>query len=174
MQKFTISLHGRGAEINVHSITEEQREKLEHLDLDNCIFEDVTHILEMENEFSLIESDEIYVGAYPEHSRITVFDEDREIVFSEEVENLTFNEIISESSSIDEIYQKNKLYVNDNIKGTFFELVVEEDSFDVKNLELHFSDIEGSELITSIKYKDSEVDFGDYWSKGIVYFLSNE
>jgi hypothetical protein len=174
MQKFTISLHGRGAEINVHSITEEQREKLEHLDLDNCIFEDVTHILEMENEFSLIESDEIYVGAYPEHSRITVFDEDREIVFSEEVENLTFNEIISESSSIDEIYQKNKLYVNDNIKGTFFELVVEEDSFDVKNLELNFSDIEGSELITSIKYKDSEVDFGDYWSKGIVYFLSNE
>jgi hypothetical protein len=174
MQKFTISLHGRGAEINVHNITEEQREKLKHLDLDNCIFEDVSHILEMKDEFSLIESDEIYIGSYPEHSRITVFDEEREIVFSEEIENLTLNELISESSSIDEVYQKNKLYVNDNIKGTFFELVVEEDSFDVKNLELHFSDIEGSELITSIKYKDSELDFGDYWSKGIVYFLSNE
>jgi hypothetical protein len=174
MQKFTISLHGRGAEINVHNITEEQREKLKHLDLDNCIFEDVSHILGMKDEFSLIETDEIYIGSYPEHSRITVFDEEREIVFSEEIENLTLNELISESSSIDEVYQKNKLYVNDNIKGTFFELVVEEDSFDVKNLELHFSDIEGSELITSIKYKDSELDFGDYWSKGIVYFLSNE
>jgi hypothetical protein len=174
MPKFTISLHGRGAEINVHNITEEQREKLEHLDLDNCIFEDVSHILEMEDEFSLIESDEIYIGAYPENSRITVFDEEREIVFSEEIENLTINELISESSSINEVYQKNKIYVNDNIKGTFFELVIEEDSFDVKNLELHFSDIEGSELITSIKYKDSELDFGDYWSKGIVYFLSNE
>ena len=173
MPKFTISLHGRGAEINVHNITEEQREKLEHLDLDNCIFEDVSHILEMEDEFSLIESDEIYIGAYPENSRITVFDEDREIVFSEEIENLTFNELISESTSIEEVYQRNKLYVNDYIKGTFFELVIEED-FDVKNLELHFTDIEGSELITSIKYKDSELDFGDYWSKGIVYFLSNE
>lgn len=174
MQKFTISLHGRGAEINVHNITKEQKEKLEHLDLDNCIFEDVTHILEMEDELSLIESDEVYIGAYPEHSRITVFDESQEIVFSEEIENITFNELISESTSINEIYQKNKLYVNDNIKGAFFELVVEEDSFDVKNLELHFSDIEGSELITSIKYKDSELDFGDYWSKGIVYFLSND
>jgi hypothetical protein len=172
MSKFTISLHGRGAEINVHNITEEQREKLEHLDLDNCIFEDVSNVLEMEDEFSLVGSDEVYIGSYPEHSRITVFDEEREIVFSEEIENLTLNELISESSSIKEVYQKNKLYVNDNIKGTFFELVVEEDSFDVKNLELHFSDIEGSELITSIKYKDSELDFGDYWSKGIVYFLS--
>jgi hypothetical protein len=174
MSKFTISLHGRGAEINVHNITEEQREKLEHLDLDNCIFEDVSDVLDMEDEFSLVGSDEVYIGSYPEHSRITVFDEEREIVFSEEIENLTLNELISESSSIKEVYQKNKLYVNDNIKGTFFELVVEEDSFDVKNLELHFSDIEGSELITSIKYKDSELDFGDYWSKGIVYFLSNE
>jgi len=174
MSKFTISLHGRGAEINVHNITEEQREKLEHLDLNNCIFEDVSDVLEMEDEFSLVGSDEVYIGSYPEHSRITVFDEEREIVFSEEIENLTLNELISESSSINEVYQKNKLYVNDNIKGTFFELVVEEDSFDVKNLELHFSDIEGSELITSIKYKDSELDFGDYWSKGIVYFLSNE
>jgi hypothetical protein len=174
MSKFTISLHGRGAEINVHNITEEQREKLEHLDLDNCIFEDVSDVLDMEDEFSLVGSDEVYIGSYPEHSRITVFDEEREIVFSEEIENLTLNELISESSSIKEVYQKNKLYVNDNIKGTFFELVVEEDSFDVKNLEIHFSDIEGSELITSIKYKDSELDFGDYWSKGIVYFLSNE
>ena len=155
MSKFTISLHGRGAEINVHNITEEQREKLEHLDLDNCIFEDVSDVLDMEDEFSLVGSDEVYIGSYPEHSRITVFDEEREIVFSEEIENLTLNELISESSSIKEVYQKNKLYVNDNIKGTFFELVVEEDSFDVKNLELHFSDIEGSELITSIKYKDS-------------------
>jgi hypothetical protein len=174
MSKFTISLHGRGAEINVHNITEEQREKLEHLDLDNCIFEDVSDVLDMEDEFSLVGSDEVYIGSYPEHSRITVFDEEREIVFSEEIENLTLNELISESSSIKEVYQKNKLYVNDNIKGTFFELVIEEDSFDVKNLELHFSDIEGSELITSIKYKDSEFDFGDYWSKGIMYFLSNE
>lgn len=174
MPKFTVSLHGRGAEINVHNITSEQKEKLEHLDLDACLFEDVADILEMKEEFELIESDEIYIGAYPEHSMVTVFDESEEIIFSDEIENLTLNELISESTSITEIYQKNKLYVNDYIKGTFFSLVVEDDSFDIHKLELNFTDIEGSELITSIKYKDSELEFGDYWSKGIVYFLSNE
>ena len=174
MPKFTISLHGRGAEINVHSITDEQKEKLEHLDLDSCILEDVADILEMEDNFQLVESDEIYIGAYPEHSKITVFDESQEIVYTEEIENLTFNELISETTTYQEVYEKNKLYVNDYIKGTFFELVVEDDSFDVKNLQLHFTDVEGSELVTSISYKDSELDFGDYWSKGIVYFLSND
>jgi hypothetical protein len=174
MSKFTISLHGRGAEINVHSITEEQKEKLEHLDLDNCILEDVSDVLEMEDEFSLVGSDEVYIGAYPEHSRITVFDESEEVVFSDEVQNLTFNELISESTSYNEIYQKNKFYVNDHIKGTFFYTIIEDTSFDINNLELHFTDIEGMELVTSIKYKNSELDFGDYWSKGIVYFLSKE
>lgn len=174
MSKFTISLHGRGAEINVHSITDEQKEKLQHLDLESCIFEDVADILEMKENFELIESEEIYIGAYPEHSKITVVDESQEIVFSDEIENLTFNELISESTSYDEVYQKNKIYVNDYIKGTFFELVVEDESFNIKDLECHFTDVEGYELITSIKYKDSELDFGSYWSKGIVYFLSNE
>jgi hypothetical protein len=174
MSKFTISLHGRGAEINVHSITEEQKEKLEHLDLNNCILEDVSDVLEMEDEFSLVGSDEVYIGAYPEHSRITVFDESEEVVFSDEVQNLTFNELISESTSYNEIYQKNKFYVNDHIKGTFFYTIIEDTSFDINNLELHFTDIEGMELVTSIKYKNSELDFGDYWSKGIVYFLSKE
>jgi hypothetical protein len=174
MSKFTISLHGRGAEINVHSITEEQKEKLEHLDLNNCILEDVSDVLEMEDEFSLVGSDEVYIGAYPEHSRITVFDESEEVVFSDEVQNLTFNELISESTSYNEIYQKNKFYVNDHIKGTFFYTIIEDTSFDINNLELHFTDIEGMELVTSIKYKNSELEFGDYWSKGIVYFLSEE
>jgi hypothetical protein len=174
MPKFTISLHGRGAEINVHNITDKQKEKLEHLDLDNCILEDVSDVLEMEDEFSLVGSDEVYIGAYPEHSVITVFDESEEVIFSDEIENLTFNELISESTSVTEIYQKNKLYVNDYIKGNFFSIIAEDDSFDIHKLELNFTDIEGSELITSIKYKDSELDFGDYWSKGIVYFLSNE
>jgi hypothetical protein len=174
MSKFTISLHGRGAEINVHNITEEQKEKLEHLDLGSCLSEDISDILEIEDEFSLVGSDEVYIGAYPEHSMITVFDESEEIIFSDEVENLTLNELISESTSYEEIYQKNKLYVNDHIKGTFFYTIVEDTSFDINNLELRFTNIEGMEIITSIKYKNSELDFGDYWSKGIVYFLSED
>jgi hypothetical protein len=62
------------------------------------------------------------------------------------------------------------------ISKQIYEFVEKEQffTFDIHKLELNFTDIEGSELITSIKYKDSELEFGDYWSKGIVYFLSNE
>jgi hypothetical protein len=34
--------------------------------------------------------------------------------------------------------------------------------------------VEGVELVSSFKYKGEDCTFGDYWSKGIVYFLSNE
>lgn len=175
MPKFTISIHGRGSEINVHSITSNQREKLEHLNLDECVLEDIADILELTDSYSLIESDEIYIGAYPENSMITVTTQDgEEEFFSKNIQDLTLSESVSNESSTEEIYQKSKLYVNDYIKGTFFTLDVEDDIFDPKQLELHYTDIEGLELITSFKYKGEESTFGDYWSKGIVYFLSIE
>lgn len=175
MPKFTISLHGRGSEINVHSITSEQREKLEHLNLEECILEDVADILELSDSYNLIESDEIYIGAYPENSMITVttYGDENEI-FSKSIEELTLSESISDETSYKEVYQNSKLYVNDYIKGTFFTLDIEDDTFDPKQLELHHTDIEGLQLITSFKYKGEESTFGDYWSKGIVYFLSIE
>ena len=175
MSKFTISLGGRGSEVSVHNITEEQKEKLEHLNLDECAMEDVSHILNFDDELSLIESDEIYIGAYPEHSQITVFDDNNEIIFNEDIEKLIFEEMISDYTQGKEIYQPLKLYVNDYIKGTFFTLDIDgTELFDIKKLELTYTDIEGMDIITSFKYNGIESEFGDYWSKGLTYFLSNE
>jgi len=174
MNKFTISIGGRGSEVYVHSIDTDQREKLEHLNLQECSLQDVAGILEM-NEMDLVSVDQIYVGAYSEHSLVTVEDEEGQVIFEEEIENLQLQELLSENTSTKSIYQNQKLYVNDYVKGRFFELVVEDDEiFDITKLELEYSDIEGLDLITSFKYKGYESEIGDYWSKGITFFLSNE
>ena len=174
MKKFIITLGGRGSEIMGYPINQDQREKLEHLNLNECLLTDVSNILEVD-EMDLINSDEIYVGAYPENSHVTVENLDGEVIFQEDVENLRLSEIISEQTSTIEVYQSSKLYVNDSIKGTFLGLIVEsEHDFDISKLELHHTEIEGLELITSIKYENQESEIGNYWSKGITFFLSNE
>jgi hypothetical protein len=174
MSKFTISIGGRGSEVCVHTIDSDQREKLEHLNLQECALQDVSGILEMD-EMDLVSAEEIYVGAYSEHSLVTIEDEKGDIIFEEGIENLELQELLSENSTSRSIYQNQKLYVNDYIKGRFFELVVEDSKpFDIKKLELEYSDIEGLELITKFKYKGQESEIGDYWSKGITFFLSNE
>ena len=172
MPHFTIVLQGRGSEINCHSINTEQKEKLEHLDLDNCILDDVGYIMGMDDTFELIESDDIYIGAYRENSQIIVFDESNDEVFSESCDKLFLSEIISENTKYKEVYNNLKLYVNDYIKGSLFTLDVEDENFDISLLEFHLTEIEGLELITGISYKGIESDFGDYWSKGITFFLS--
>ena len=175
MPKFTIAIHGRGSEINVHDVSTQQYEKLKHLNLDECILEDVADILELDDSFGLIESEEIYIGAHPENSRLSVTQENENSeVFSEDLSSLVFSEKIYEKASTIEVYQKNKLYVNDNIKGTFFTLDFEGEKFEPEKLELHFTEVEGIELVSSFKYDGEECDFGDYWSKGITYFLSDE
>ena len=175
MPKFTIDIHGRGSEINVHEVSKEQYEKLKHLNLDECILEDVADILELEDSFGLIESEEIYIGVHPENSRLSVTQQDESHeIFSEDLSSLVFSEKISDKTSTIEVYQQNKLYVNDNIKGTFFTLEFESEKFEIEKLELHFTEVEGIELISSFKYNGEECTFGDYWSKGIVYFLSDE
>lgn len=175
MPKFTIDIHGRGSEINVHDVSKEQYEKLKHLNLDECVLEDVADILELEDCFALIESEEIYIGAYPENAKLSVTQQaDNTEVFSEDLSSLVFSEKISDETSTIEIYQKNKLYVNDNIKGNFFTLDFESEEFKLEKLELLLTEVEGIELITSFKYNGEECSFGDYWSKGITYFLSDE
>ena len=174
MPKFTISIGGRGSEVCVHNIDSEQREKLEHLNLQECALQDVAGILEID-EMDLVSVDEIYVGAYSEHSLLTVEDEDGDIIFEEEIEKLQLQESLSEIALTKSIYQNQKLYVNDYVKGRFFELFVEDNEpFDSNKLELEYSDIEGLEIITKFKYKGQESEIGDYWSKGISFYLSNE
>jgi hypothetical protein len=174
MSKFTISLFGRGSEVNVHTVTQEQRERLEHLNLNDCILEDVANILELKDELNLVESDEIYVGAYQENSQIVVYDESNREIYSEDCEKLINHEMVSPNGKVDKIYQESKLYVNDYIKGNIFNIEIEDDKFHISQLEFNFIDIEGLYMIYSISYEKNESYIGDYWSKGIVYFLSQD
>lgn len=173
MPKLTISIGGRGCEIYGHKISSDQREKLEHLNLKECALDDVASILELDT-FDLVSSDEIYVGAYPENSVVTVEDELGDVIFEKSIETLQLSDSFSDEYSTTEIYQKDKLYVNDNVKGRFFQLECDTESFDLKKLELHYNEIEGLEVISKFIYDGIESDLGDYWSKGIIFFLSNE
>jgi hypothetical protein len=172
MQKFTISLHGRGSEIYAHDITEEQREKLEHLNLDECIVDDVANILDFDSPHKIFESKEVYVGVYQENSQITVMDELEEEIFSELCEKVIMSESISDDTEETVIYDKLKLYVNDNIKGNIFLLEIEDETFDLKKLKFHYTKLGKLNLITGITYNSKKNDFDFYWSKGVNYFLS--
>jgi hypothetical protein len=174
MPKFTIVLQGRGSEIYQHPIDSDQREQLEHLNLQECILEDVADILNVDMEH-LVSTESSIVGGIPENTEITVFDDENATIFKEEVQIILFQETHDPNSEMTEIYNSNTLYVEDNIKGQFFEITVDdEENFDVSKLKINITDIEGEDYVTSIKYKDIEGSFGDYWSKGIHFFLSNE
>ena len=175
MHKYTILLQGRGSEFYTHPITNSQREKLEHLNLKECILEDVADILEMENHDDLVLSENPIIGVIPENSEITVFSDQNTTIFKEITQDILFQELNSPDSKMDELYQTNVLYVEDHIKGSFFEIEIEDDEpFNISNLKINLTDIEGQDYVTSLEYKNIEGSFGDYWSKGIQFFLSHE
>jgi hypothetical protein len=174
MNNYTIILQGRGSEFNVHDITPDQREKLEHLNLKECILDDVADILEMKTNDQLISSERVFLGAIPENSEITVFDENGGTVYKELVQDILFQEHHNPDSVMSELYQTEKLYVEDTVKGILFQIEIKDSSFDISKLKINITDIEGHDYVTSLKYNDVENSFGDYWSKGIQFFLSNE
>ena len=174
MYKFTIILQGRGSEINQNSIDADQREKLEHLNLHECILEDVADILNVEID-EIISNESPILGGIPENTEITVFDEENGTIYKETVQDILFQELHNPESEISEHYRSNTIYAEDNIKGQFFEIKVTDDEpFNISNLKINITDIEGEDYVTSIQYKNFEVSYGDYWSKGIHFFLSNE
>jgi hypothetical protein len=137
--------------------------------------EDVSDILEMNSDEELVLTENPILGAVPENSEITVFDGESGTIFKEKVQDILFQEINNPDSSIDELYKENTLYVEDHVKGTFFQIDLEdEEEFDISKLKINITDIEGQDFVTSIEYKDHKPSFGDYWSKGIQFFVSNE
>jgi hypothetical protein len=174
MNKYSIILQGRGCEFNLHKIDEEQRSKLEHLNLRECILEDVCDILNKDFE-DLLSSEKIILGGVPENCDITVFGGENETVYKDLVQDILFQELHNPESKMDELYETNTFYVEDNIKGIFFSIDVEdEETFDISKLKINITDIEGQDYVTSIEYKGVEGSFGDYWSKGIHFFISHE
>jgi hypothetical protein len=175
MHNYTIVLTGRGSEFYTHSITNDQREKLEHLNLNECSLEDVADILEMQDFDELLNTERTFLGSIPENSEITVFDGENQTIYKENVQDILFQELNNPDSKMEDLYQHDILYVDDNIKGTFFEITIQdEEEFNISKLNINITDIEGQDYITSIEYKGNEGEFGSYWSKGIHFFLSHE
>jgi hypothetical protein len=172
--KYKIIVSGRGAECYVHSIDENQKSKLFECDVenDNCEHEEIIEIL---NKNDIFETDNIYLGPYndPENFIIEVFNENEVKVWSSENDH-EFKE--DEYEFI--IGKENYLIVEDYTKGQFFNYEIElDEEFDSDKLKPVITEvIDGIEIITKIRYGEIDLEvfkeYGDYWSKGITYYLS--
>lgn len=166
--KYILKISGRGGENYLHKLSKEQYDKLSDLDLEEVDQDQITEILQIE---SVVETDYSILGAYtdPESVFITVTDESGNLVFESNEDtdlNYKFNQL-----QLDGDYFVSQDYV----KGQFQEFEFESESFDLKKLNLVVTEI-GYELeaVTRIIYDGQEiepVDYGDYWSKGLYFYL---
>jgi hypothetical protein len=156
--KYILKISGRGGENYLHKLSQEQFDKLSDLDLEEVDQDQITEILQVE---SVVDTDYSILGAYtdPESVYITVTDESENI-------NYKFNQL-----QLDGDY----FVSHDYVKGQFQEFEFEAESFDLTKLNLVVTEI-GYELeaVTRIIYDGQElevVDYGDYWSKGLYFYL---
>jgi hypothetical protein len=174
MRKYKITVGGRGAECYVHSINTENRKLLFEgkVEYDEMESEQISEILNVE---SITDTDNVFVGPYndPEHFMITVTDENEKKIW-ESSDKHEFKEIQEEY-----IFDDNDaLVVEDYIKGEFYSYEVElEKDFDPTKLLPIITEIGNSVVIISdLIYNEVELkpykNYGDYWSKGITYYLN--
>jgi len=175
MKKYIINVLGRGAECYVHKLTPEQKQKLDEINTgtgdENP--EEVASILGINDVY---DTDLIHLGPYnnPEHYLIEVLNEHGEVVWKSE-DGHSFDE--EEYQGI--YFNEDVLIVEDYSKGDFYsyDLEIEED-FDPKKLTPLVTDLsEVCEIITELNYNEKPLtafkEYGDYWSKGITYYLNS-
>jgi hypothetical protein len=174
MKKYKIVISGRGAECYVHSINEEQLKEFisSEVESGDCEPETISEILNKEDIF---ETDNIFLGPYnnPEDFLIQVFN-DNNVKIWESDQKFEFqgteNEYLFETD--------NSLLIEDYTKGEFYNYEIEVDGeFDENKLKPVITEIaEVVEIITGFYYGDVDLnnykDYGDYWSKGITYYLN--
>lgn len=166
--KYILKISGRGGENYLHKLSQEQYDKLSELDLEEADQDEITEILKVD---SVVDTDYSILGSYtdPESVFITVFDEQDNVVFESNEDtdlNYKFNQLQLEGDY---------LVVHDYVKGDFQEFEFESENFDSSKLNLVVTEI-GYELeaITRVIYDGQElepVDYGDYWSKGLYFYL---
>ncbi len=171
--KYKIQIFGRGGECYVHLLNDEQREKLLDggVEQDMIDSEDIATILEKPDIFS--ETDDIFLGSYTEDYCI-------------QIKVTNENDVVVWESSDDEDFETDyeykfvddkSLIVYDDVKGEFFSYELEiDDEFNPNKLKLVVTELgERIELITRVTYNDVDLesfkDYGDYWSKGLSYFI---
>jgi hypothetical protein len=175
MRKYTINVFGKGAECYVHKLTPEQKIKLDEINTGTGD-EDSQEIASILGINDVYETDFIHLGPYnnPELYLIQVKNENDEIIWEsdnkhsfeeEEYEGIYFNEDV--------------LIVEDYSKGEFYSYDLEiDEEFDPKKITPLVTDLcESSEIITELNYNERPLspfkEYGDYWSKGITYYLNS-
>ena len=174
MKKYRIIVSGKGAECYVHKVNTDKRVRLIEgkVEEDKMESEEIAEILGVD---FVTDSDDIFLGPYndPELYYITVYDENDSVVW-ESSDKHEFEDIQMEFKfESDEV-----LIVEDYTKGQFYIYEVElEKDFDPSLLVPIVTEIgERVEIITDLIYNEVELsyykEFGDYWSKGITYYLN--
>jgi hypothetical protein len=177
--KYKIKLGGRGADVWVHDINEEQKKLLKegNVTSDQMEMDDIAKILNVE---MVDESDEVFTGVYdtPSDMVIEVRDENGNMVFdSTEQKDWFFDEeTMMDNDNLEFAHDgENKFFVESYSKGNFFEFELECEEFDPKKLSPKQLELgERFDLITGLYYDGVELEkeFDDYWGKGYYYHLN--
>lgn len=175
--KYNISLGGRGCDSRIFKITDEQYSYLKEsgVEDENLSFEEIEEYFQKELLFD--ESDDYVSGPYLDEAWITVEDESGTQIYDGESSEETIDG--SEWISIDFEGKENYFVLEDYSKGTFFSFEVEAESFDINKLTFIIKEVaECRDIIVGAKYDGIDVtetkEWGDYWSKGFYYLLSEK
>jgi len=175
--KYKITISGRGADIYVHELNEDQKTILKEAKVDNSVtsemeYEEINEVLGHESD----ESENTFTGVYNNSSDmiIRVYDENDELVFESD-DDWDFNpDVDYHHESLFEV--GDYLILESYCKGTFFELELETDVFDPNKMEPVVVEInERIDILTGVRYNGEELEFeyGDYDSKGYYYYLTD-
>lgn len=171
---YKITVSGRGSESYVHILDENQQKTLFDLNVedDECTHEEISEILDKNDVF---ETDDIFLGVYnnPEYYHIEVRNDNDVLIW----ESNTKHEFTD--SQIEYKFGDEKILIaEDYVKGNLFNYEIELDGdFESNKLTPIITDIgERVEVITGLLYGDVDLsffkDYGDYWSKGMTYYLN--
>lgn len=177
MKTYKVVFGGRGADLYLHSIDEEQKSKLIAMEVQDTSksvdFDKINEVLKVDNwDYS----EEVYTGTYtsPTACHITVFDEDQKLVW--ESDDDFFIELGSEDEDHLILEKRNTFLIEHSVKGVIKEYILNiDEDFDPKKFSAKSVDInEEVEIIVDLKYDDKlmEIDeWGDYWSKGSFFYI---
>jgi len=177
--KYKITLGGRGADIWVHRLNENQHKLLKESEtsLNNMDLDEIAKMLDRDY---VDDVEDVFLGVYDSGDIvIQAFNEKDEMIFdSLSNENWGFDEdALMDYENYDSVFEGDDptLFVESYSKGTFFEFELEtEEEFDPSKLSPIILEVgERFEMITGLAYKGEELEkeIGDYWGKGYYFHL---
>lgn len=175
--RYNINLGGRGSDCIIYKISDEQFEYLKEngVEEEKLEYEEICEYLQKELLFD--DADDYVIGPYLDGLWLSVEDENKNIIF--ESDSLPDDVVDNSVWKSCQVEGENYFVLEDYSKGNFFSFEIEDDNFDINKLSFIIKDIaECRDLIVGIKYNQVDLsdtkEFGDYWSKGFYYLLSEK